>query len=502
MTTMRRGWSIAALLVGIATVPAFMMFFVVSASIYASRINEVRADIDDRGRLMAAALAESGRYGVVSGNVSSLEATLQRMLTTDTSIAGIQILDAQRHLFASAGSTTVESAVSFEHPIRMQVIDVDLFDSSSAPHGIAGARPKAHDGAVVGYSRVLMSPKPLIQAKRNSLLIAGLIVLAAAVLAAVLGLALSQRVRRPLAGVMSALRAIQHGNYDLRLTREAHGELGELQGAIVDMAHELAASRRDLEAKVAQRTAELEEAVDLVRAADDEKRRLIAHGNALIEEERRRIAAEIHDQLNASLISVHLLAASLKSHGGAPLAPEDVDDTAGRIAKTVEGLYDSARRIVKQLRPEVLDTLGLRNAVAEMVRHYDAMHPSCRFEFLCAPDFPRLPAPLAITVYRIVQEALSNVVKHSRATNAVVSLATGEHAQQLVVAVSDNGQGMGTGKSQNGLGLIGMRERASAAGGSLQVAANPSGGTVVELRFTWSAGDSDERYEAGETRLT
>jgi two-component system, NarL family, sensor histidine kinase UhpB len=495
---MRRGWSIAALLVGIATVPAFVMFLVVSAAIYASRINEVRADIDDRGRLIAAALAESGRYGVVSGNVSSLEATLQRMLTTDASIAGIQILDAQRHLFASAGTTKVESAVTFEHPIRVQAIDVDLFNSSGAPHGIDDGRPKARDGAVVGYSRVVMSPEPLMQAKRNGLLIAGLIVLAAAVLSAVLGLALSQLVRRPLAGVMSALRAIQHGNYDVEPARGAHGELGELQGAIVDMTQELAASRHELEEKVAQRTAELEEAVNLARAADDEKRRLIAHGNVLVEEERRRIAAEIHDQLNASLISVRLLATSLKSHGDAPRPPDDVNETAGRIASTAEELYENARRIVKQLRPEVLDTLGLRNALAEMVRHYDDMHPSCRFEFLCAPEFPHLHDPLAIAVYRIVQEALSNVVKHSHATNAVVSLAIGESAQDLIVAVSDNGQGIGTATSQRGLGLIGMRERASAAGGSLQVTANPSGGTIVELRFKWSG--SGEPHKGGDAR--
>lgn len=489
MTTMRRGPSITALLIGIATVPAFVMFLVVSSSIYAARIGEVRADIDERGRLLAAVLAESGRYGVVSDNLPALQETLRSLMTTDASIAGVEILDVQRRPIASAGAAPNGSALLFEHPIKGQSIDVDLFDGTSTPHGIADGRPKFREGPLIGYSQVRMSPEPLMRARRTGLLIAGLIVLVAAVLSAVLGVWLTQRVRRPLADVMSALRSIQQGDYAVRLTRDGKGELGELQGAIVDMSRELAASRNELEAKVAQRTAQLEDAVKAVRATDEEKRRLIAHGNALMEEERRRIAAEIHDQLNASLLAVRLTAASLRSRDGESPPAEDVDEAAGRIEKTVEAVYESARRIVKMLRPEVLDTLGLRKALDEMVRQYDEMHPTCRFQFLCAGNFPQLPDPLAITVYRIVQEALSNVVKHAQASVAVVSLATDENGRLLVVAVSDNGRGISGDLDAPGMGVIGMRERAMAAGGTLEITASEAGGTVVEVRFPWDPGD-------------
>jgi two-component system sensor histidine kinase UhpB len=487
---MRRGPSITALLIGIATVPAFVMFLVVSASIYAARIGEIRSDIDERGRLLAAVLADGSRYGVVSDNVPALQATLQGLMTRDASITAIQILDTQRRPIVSAGSTSNDAALAFEHTIKGQAIDVDFFDSAGTPHGIVDGRPKVREGPLIGYSRVYMSLEPLMKAKRTGLLIAGLIVLVAAVLSAILGVWLSQRVRRPLADVMSALRAIQQGDYGVRLPRDGQGELGELQSAIVDMARELAAGRQELEAKVAQRTSQLEEAVKAVRAADDEKRRLIVHGNELMEEERRRIAAEIHDQLNASLLSVRLIASSLKSRDGTPLPNEEVGEAAGRIEKTVEAVYESARRIVKMLRPEVLDTLGLRKAVDEMVRQYDEMHPTCRFQFLCAPSFPQLPDPLAITVYRIVQEALSNVVKHAQATVAVVSLAMAEGGHGLVIAVSDNGRGIGSGTGDSSLGVIGMRERASAAGGTLEVTSNEKSGTVVEVRFPWNDGDA------------
>lgn len=486
---MRRGPSITALLTGIATVPAFVMFLVVTASIYAARIGEVRTDIDERGRLLASVLAESSRYGVVSGNVPALQDALHSLMTADASIAGIEIVDMQRRPIASAGAASNGFALMFEHPIKGQSIDVDLFDSTGLPHGIADGGPKVREGPLIGYSRVRMSPEPLMRAKRTGLLIAGVIVLVAALLSAILGVWLTQRVRRPLSDVMSALRSIRQGDYAVQLDRDGKGELGELQGAIVDMGRELAAARLELEAKVSQRTAQLEDAVKAVRAADEEKRRLIAHGNALMEEERRRIAAEIHDQLNASLLAVRLTAASLRSRDGESPPADDVDEAAGRIEKTVEAVYESARRMVKMLRPEVLDTLGLRKALDEMVRQYDEMHPTCRFQFLCAGDFPQLPDPLAITVYRIVQEALSNVVKHARATVAVVSLATDENGRRLVVAVSDNGRGMSADSGGGGMGLIGMRERAMAAGGALEITNDEAGGTVVELRLPWSPGE-------------
>ena len=491
----RRGPSITSLLIGIATVPAFVMFLVVSAFTYAARISEVRADIDARGRLLAAVLADGSRYGVISGNEASLQTTLSHLLAADPSIAALEILDVQRRPVLMLGPTTGNGPIAFVHPIKGQAIDVDLFDSTGTPHGVATGQPTVREGPLLGYARVRMSPEPLLRAKRMGLLIAGLIVLAAAMLSAILGVWLAQGVRRPLAEVMAALRAIQRGDYAVQLSHHGQGELGELQRAIVDMARELEAGRHELEAKVAQRTAQIEEAVKAVRAADDEKRRLIAHGNALMEEERRRIAAEIHDQLNASLLAVRLTAASLRSRDGMPQPPAEVDEAASRIEQTIQAVYESARRIVKRLRPEVLDTLGLRKAIDEMVRQYDEMHPTCRFRLLCAPDFPQLPDALAITVYRIVQEALSNVVKHAQAAMAVVSLAMADDKQAVLVAVTDNGRGIAADSGRHGLGVIGMRERASSAGGTLEITALESGGTVVEVRFPWrpegNSGETD-----------
>ena len=166
----RRGPSITSLLIGIATVPAFVMFLVVSALTYAARISEVRADIDERGRLLAAVLADGSRYGVISGNEASLHTTLSHLLAADPSISALEILDVQRRPVVMLGPTPGNGPIAFEHPIKGQAIDVDLFDSTGTPHGVAAGKPQVREGPLLGYARVRMSPEPLLRAKRMGLL--------------------------------------------------------------------------------------------------------------------------------------------------------------------------------------------------------------------------------------------------------------------------------------------------------------------------------------------
>ena len=151
------------------------------------------------------------------------------------------------------------------------------------------------------------------------------------------------------------------------------------------------------------RTEQLRRAIDQVMEADAEKRRLIPQGNALVEEERHRIAVEIHDDLNAALIFVRLeaerIVALAKEVPGEEL--QEIARTAQRISQTTAQLYSSAREIVKRLRPELLDTLGLQRAIEEMVRNHDDAHPDCRFELPAAASCPDLRGELAIAAYRV-----------------------------------------------------------------------------------------------------
>ena len=288
-----------------------------------------------------------------------------------------------------------------------------------------------------------------------------------------------QRLRAPLRAAMAALREIRQGRFDVRLNTRARGELGELQSAIVKMAKGLSISHHELETEVANRTHEL-------RQANAEKRRLIARGNTQVEEERQRIACEIHDHLNAELVVLRLKAQLICALSAQPLnelsaqAIEDISRTAHEIADTTGGLYATARNIVKELRPEVIDTLGLKAAIEEMVNKYDSLHLACQFRLKVSSAFPDLRGQLAITAFRVVQEALSNAVKHSAATLVTVTLDNDTMSPAVVVMIADNGRGFDPKDRPVGsLGLVGMQERVSAVGGSMTIDSSHHNGSTI-----------------------
>lgn len=478
-----KGWSVTARLLAIAVLPAMMMFIAVTTSLYITAQGDVRRDVAERGRLIATTLAQSSQYGLVSGNTAYLRTTLHQLLGADPSIACVDILDnAHRPLVSDCQIAKRAEHKEFEVPVSVESIpDVDLFEPVPAPNAI-GSTPPPRAAAVmqtVGFVRVAMSEAPIFEAKRSALLAASGVVLGAAVLSCLIGLWLARRLHRTLASVMTALSTIRKGQFEVTLDTHQEGELGELQRTIVEMAATLDAARHELEQQVSARTHELQGAMVQVQQADAEKRRLITHGNARIEEERRRIAQDLHDHLGSDLISVRLKAAALLTRAQASGDAEGMHD-ARRIADTADSLYSTTRHIVKGLRPEVIDTLGLSGAVEDLVRSFDKAQAHCQFDCRAAADLPDLRGEQAMPAYRVIQEALTNVIKHSGATRASVALAVSTERDRLHIVIADNGHGFDTQQpQQTGLGLIGMRERVAAVGGDISITSSPEEGTSI-----------------------
>ena len=227
----------------------------------------------------------------------------------------------------------------------------------------------------------------------------------------------------------------------------------------------------------------LQASMQAVRAADAEKRRLLQRVNTAVEDERSAIALEIHDELNATLIAVRLEAQQVASLA-AQVQPEEtaakIRDKAQAITRLALGLYNSGRALVRRLRPEMLDMLGLQGALEEMVRQFDGT--DCHVTLQADGDFQGLDGEVAISAYRIVQEALSNIAKHARASRASVHLA--RHADGLQITVIDNGIGFDPARTAAGVGLAGMRERVQALGGSF--AMDSTSGTRIEITLPGS----------------
>ena len=197
-----------------------------------------------------------------------------------------------------------------------------------------------------------------------------------------------------------------------------------------------------------------------------------------IEDERRNIALELHDEVGQSLTAVKTIATSLanRTRDKQP----DLHQPAQTIVDVSAQMYDAMHGIVRQLRPLVLDQLGLQAALQELVGSQQARHPGIRFSLAISGDLARVSAEVAIAAYRMVQECLTNVVRHAEATEADVSV---NAATDLTLTVRDNGRGQRADPNDRSerYGLIGMRERAEGLGGSFQWQGDKGVRVVVSL---------------------
>lgn len=195
------------------------------------------------------------------------------------------------------------------------------------------------------------------------------------------------------------------------------------------------------------------------------------------EAERRRWARELHDDTLQELAAVHVLL-------GVASTATDPAANAAAIAQAREVVarqIGALRRLISRMRPLVLDSLGLRAALEDLARRTGE---SAGIEVeVVARDLPRLPAETETSIYRIVQECLTNAVRHSGARR--VSVKARHDGRYLRVAVRDDGCGPPPDGFVQGLGLLGIRERADTLGARLVIEAADPSGTLVRLRIPW-----------------
>jgi len=210
-------------------------------------------------------------------------------------------------------------------------------------------------------------------------------------------------------------------------------------------------------------------AVDLRQRVSSEAVRRVVEAQEL---ERARLARELHDETGQALTSILLGLRSLEHAAQSVGAQSELEAVRELVVST---LHD-VRRLAVELRPAALDDFGLAPAIERLVdTHRQDATVAVDLEIRLGAE--RLPADVETTMYRIVQEALTNVTKHAAATRISVFVTRTEKAAVLVV--EDNGTGFEPGRTTDGLGLTGMRERVALVGGRLKVEAGSGSGTTI-----------------------
>jgi signal transduction histidine kinase len=352
------------------------------------------------------------------------------------------------------------------------------------PITAAGARLGT---VVMGYSRA--ATRAEITRGRREIVSVWLL---AAALAGLLAFLLASYVSRPVTTIAAAMQSAAEGEAKVVLGAGRQDEIGRLASSFNKMAQDLSRHRKHLNELVEARTAELRDAnvrleVEIAerRRAEEELRRsrtelrdLASHLQSVREQERMDIAREIHDELGQALTALKMDLHWVGQRVGDERSPAGAK--IGAMSRAIDTTVQAVRRISSQLRPKLLDDLGLSAALEWQAREFERRSGvACRIR--SEPDDIILDQARSTALFRIFQETLTNVARHARASRVDVVLR--HFGGTVEMAVGDDGVGIRPDQVSDGrsLGIVGMRERVRSLGGRFEITGGPGRGTAVRV---------------------
>lgn len=388
----------------------------------------------------------------------------------------IQLLTAVSGAYEKSG---VRGMLEFLHQLgRVRANDVSLYDSAgrlvyASPESVY----KAGRSAPAWYARLVapvVEPSQIrigggrlvIRANSSRAVLDGWdammqLLWIGAIALAVISLAVfwfAGRILRPLQIAVEGLKRLESGDYDARLP-PLGGREGRLMSATFNRTAQAVGEARD-------RLRENREFTQMVQSH--------------IEEERRTIARELHDELGQSITAIRSFGLIIQQQA-AP-GNERVAEAARLVVQTAGQMYDAVHEMIPRLRPFALDSFGLGDAAGDLVATWRARQTGVAIHLQIDEPLPQLAAAQSTCAYRILQEALTNAIRHAGARQITVSLSAAP--EELRVRVADDGGGLPAHWEQSGhYGVRGMRERAAACGGTLQLISEPGQGTQVVARL-------------------
>ncbi len=327
-----------------------------------------------------------------------------------------------------------------------------------------------------------------VHALESTFIIAGLVSL---VIVFVLSWGMARSLVKPIGQLKTVAQNISQGNLLQPVPPLGSDEIGELGQSFDTMRIGLKKSlediqewNRQLEAKIEERTRQLSASYREIESKEAARGQLLQKILTVQEEERKRVARELHDETTQAIIGLIMRLEAAAAIPDSEVARIKI--LLNDIRKLALNTLDCVHKVIFDLRPSVLDDLGLLSAVRWYVQNrLGEMGIKARVEV--TGEERELPPQVEIALFRLAQEAINNIAKHAQAQNTLINVDFKDKA--VAMEIEDDGRGMDTkmlnpqlGESQ-GLGLLGMKERIELLGGSFQIESQPGGGTriVVEV---------------------
>ncbi|VAW58039.1 hypothetical protein MNBD_GAMMA11-2485 [hydrothermal vent metagenome] len=442
------------LIVSVVVIEVIMLSILVWNNI--SIIQTTHADrLRDTGESMIQQIANTSGNYMVAVDYASLEDYLKSVFNYKE-LLYIVVLDRDKNVVISMGEAFGKKHPKIDHyPSQADdgVFDIEKdIQLASLPMG----------KILMGFSLSIM--QGAIDKSRNRGITIALIEIILTVLATVvIGLGLTRRL-----SVLSAAAAqVEVGNYAINVPTEADDEVGRTAAAFNRMV-----------AEVSSRTQQFEEEQRRSRELLLENQRLIHTSLEIQEEERKHLARELHDELGQCLTAIQADAELIRD-----IASNDrrVVTSAEAIMNVSSRVYDVVHSMMHRLRPSILDNLGLAEALKDEIEAWKARHGETRCSFIYSDELQALDERTRITLYRIVQECLTNISRHAQARTVSVELL--KVSENILLKVIDDGAGFNmkadSQVSSKGLGLMGMRERVNLLGGELVLDSAPGKGVSI-----------------------
>jgi signal transduction histidine kinase len=422
--------------------------------------------------------------GVVGGLVQ-MDRLAQTILPSSRGISEIALISPSEILVSTSGidRSTSPLLTEQEEAIQLTLEGETTQFTLTDPSGLertAAAVPVSYEQAP--WAVIVTQPMPQVFHGDTTVELIIVVVLSMLVIIA-LAIVLSELTARPIRTISRHARELNEGTLKEPIVPIGGGEIRHLSEELAELANRTTSQVTRLEEHRHDRERQAAQMRDLLRRT-----------NRMQEDERRRIAGEIHDAVSPLITgALYQARAVLMSNGST--SDEELDSSLKSVSELLERATNELHDVIFELRPPDLDDLGLVAAIEAYVQTIQRTGLSCWLEV--SGDTPNFTPEVRLGLYRIAQEALHNVVRHAGADEAVVRLETTDDVVRMTIR--DNGAGFDPANAvqPTSLGLLSMRERAESIGATFTIVTRPGGGTAIVIERP-NSGDvmSDEVLES------
>ena len=424
----------------------------------------VSQQLQKRGVEIANHVALAGGNYILMEDLYTLYELAAQTATSSEDVRYILIIDSNRRLLAHTFHGGVPQGLLTDMTETAEP-RISVFRSNE---GLIHDIIVPVENGAIGYVRVGMTEEYTRRSIYQHLRDALVAVLVICALAVFLSSRISRRITQPIRNLAAVAESITQGNLAIRANSHDRGEVGQLAAAFNEMTASLIKASADKEVLLAE-----------LRAKEQMRDTLITRLMTAQEDERKRISRELHDETSQALTSLMLTMRVLSED-----APNQEQKAALLLARDVAAdILREVRDLAIELRPPVLDDLGLAAAIERFSENFALRH-GLKIDLNTSGRQASVEDQIAVALYRIVQEGLSNVVKHSGATTVAISITF--ETDRITVAIADNGKGISDSdliraQKENRLGLFGMRERVELLQGRFTIGRSCLGGTELVI---------------------